>query len=95
MRAKLYRNYGWLALGAILAGGVGVTAQTSAQRNATSPARMQAPASDSRGDYSCLRMKNGMMDMSKMMDCCKKMGMSKEQPKSIDKSMEKKPGSDQ
>ena len=89
-----------VALGAVLTGAVGVLAQTSTQ-NSTSPAtEKQATAPDTQGKQSCPMMKEGKMAMSKMdmpmmMDCCKKMGMKTERPKSDDKNSELKPNSNQ
>lgn len=99
MKMNLKSKILGVALGAVLTGAVGVLAQTSTQ-NSTFPAtEKQATAPDNQDNQSCPMMKGGKMDMSKMdmpmMDCCKKMSMKTERPKSDDKNSELKPNSNQ
>ncbi len=104
MKMNLKSKVLGVALGAVLTGAVGVLAQTSTQ-NSTSPAtEKQTTTTNNQGNQSCPMMKDGKMDMSKMdmskmdmplMDCCKKMGMKTERPKSDDKNSELKPNSNQ
>ena len=89
-----------VALGAVLMGAVGVLAQTSTQNSASPATEKQTTTTNNQDNQSCPMMKEGKMDMSKMdmpmmMDCCKKMGMKMERPKSDDKNSELKPNSNQ
>ena len=94
MKMNLKSKVLGVALGAVLTGAVGVLAQTSTQTE------KQAITPNNQGNQMCPMMKDGKMDMSKMdmsmmMDCCKKMGMKTERPKSDDKNSELKPSSNQ
>lgn len=82
---KLYPKVLGVALGVVLTGAVGVLAQTSTQQS-TPSARTEGQATtpnnqDGQGKM-CPMMKGngGQMNMSMMMDCCKKMGMNMERP---------------
>jgi len=84
MSRNLYLKF----LGGVLAvasmGTVGVIAQNQA-RESTAPvqAERQASAPSNKDEQTCPMMENGggtQMNMSMMMDCCKKMGMNMKRP---------------
>lgn len=99
MKMNLKSKVLGVALGAVLTGAVGVLAQTSTQSGASAATEKQTTKPNNQDNQSCPMMKDGKMDMSKMdmpmMDCCKKMGMKTERPKSDDKNSELKPSSNQ
>lgn len=88
MKLNLSKKFLGVALGLGLTGAaVGALAQTSTQQNNTSSAPEQSEKQTTGNGQSCPMMNGGQMDMSKMdmsnmdmskmMDCCKKMGMTK------------------
>ncbi len=91
MKINLYKKFLGVALGVGLTGAaVGALAQTSTQQNNT-PATPAQSGKQATGDgQSCPMMSGGQMDMpkmdmSKMMDCCKKMGKMKSEGPAADK----------
>ncbi len=94
MKLNLNQKVLGIALGlGLTVGAVGILAQTSVPQN-TAPIQTEKSAQSNQDKEACPMMKDGQMDMSKMMDCCKKTG-NKERPKADAKSSESKPGSEQ
>lgn len=88
---NLYKKFLGAALGVGLTGAaVGALAQTSTQQNNTPPPA-QSEKQTTGNSQSCPMMNEGQMDVSKMdmpkmMDCCKKMGMMKsDRPAEVNK----------
>lgn len=81
MKINLYKGLLGVALGVGgLTGAVGVLAQTSMPQDKTSPTQSENRSlgnSQSCPMKGSTQMDMSKMDMSKMMDCCKKMGMMK------------------
>ncbi len=86
MKINLYKKFLGVALGVGLTGAaVGALAQTSTQPNNTPAPLAQSEKQTTENGQSCPMMSGGQMDMSKMMDCCKKMGMMKSDGPAADK----------
>ncbi len=92
MKINLYKKFLGVALGVGLTGAaVGALAQTSTQQNNTPAPPAQSEKQTTGDSQSCPMMSGGQqmdmskMDMSKMMDCCKKMGMMKSDGPAADK----------
>lgn len=100
MRKNLHLKVLAGALAVALTGAVGVLAQNQTRENAA-PVQAERQATEPNNDrhQMCPMMGEGrgsQMNMSMMMDCCKKMGMNTERPAAAGNAgSERRQGSDQ